>query len=240
MKLLSPGHTNTKLSKGGGLHDRFLNFILHLAPADLSGHNTCPYASAGCKSACLNTAGRGAFNSIQTARINKTLRLFNDRESFMSDLFKDLNSVLNKAKKLNKKAVVRLNGTSDLSWELYKITGTGVNIFECFPEIQFYDYTKSVKRALKSVNDPLWPKNYHLTFSRSETNDSKLYDLLQAGVNVAVVFNSAPEFWRNYRVIDGDSHDFRFLDGRDHDGTGLIISLTAKGRAKKDKSGFVL
>ena len=55
MKLLSVG--NPKTLKG--MKQGYNTFILHLAPGSLSGHNTCPKATAGCLSACLNTAGRG-------------------------------------------------------------------------------------------------------------------------------------------------------------------------------------
>ena len=55
MKLLSTA--NPKIQKGTKLG--YLSFILHLAPADLSGREVCPKRTAGCTSACLNTAGRG-------------------------------------------------------------------------------------------------------------------------------------------------------------------------------------
>lgn len=235
MKLLSAGHTNYKLAKGGRSRDRFLNYILHLAPSNLSGRNVCPNASPGCIAACLNSAGRGAFNSVQKARINKTNRFFADRDQFLMDLFADLTAVLRKAQRENKTAVVRLNGTSDLPWERFKLGGH--SLFELFPEISFYDYTKSYWRCLDSVTPRRnWPRNYHLTFSRSETNESHCLDLLALGVNVAVVFNGPrPDYWNGYRVIDGDQDDYRFLDPR-----GVVVGLTAKGKAKKDQSGFVV
>ena len=54
-KLLSTA--NPKIQKGTKLG--YLSFILHLAPADLSGRETCPKRTVGCTAACLNTAGRG-------------------------------------------------------------------------------------------------------------------------------------------------------------------------------------
>jgi hypothetical protein len=41
--------------------------------------------------------------------------------------------------------LVRLNGTSDIRWELIPVTIDGIeyrNLMEAFPELQFYDYTK--------------------------------------------------------------------------------------------------
>jgi len=61
---------NTKTAKGE--KTGYLTGILHLAPGQLAGVQVCPQASAGCLSACLNTAGRGRFDAIQQARINKT------------------------------------------------------------------------------------------------------------------------------------------------------------------------
>lgn len=236
MKLLSPGSTNTKLAKGAALHTRYLNFILHLAPADVSGRNVCPNASPGCIAVCLNTAGRGVFSNVQQARIRKT-RLFTDnRDAFMSLLFKDLKSVVSAARRRDLTPVVRLNGTSDIPWEHVKLFGTGLTVFDTFTEIQFYDYTKSLKRSMRSVQDKTWPANYHLTFSRSECNDSKVSDALRAGVSVAVVFKGeAPRLHQGTKTIDGDTHDFRFLDQR-----GVVVALTAKGKAKRDTSGFVI
>ena len=74
MKLLTPAESNAKTAKGAHLGVEAM--ILHLAPARLSGHQTCPMASVGCAAACLNTAGRGGIggpdNAVQRARIRKT------------------------------------------------------------------------------------------------------------------------------------------------------------------------
>lgn len=228
MKLFSPASANTKTAKNLQF-DNILSFIMHLAPSTLSGYNVCPKASTGCAAACLNTAGRGAFNSVQLARVNKTKRLFEDKINFLSDLVKDCIAVERKAIKLNKKGVIRLNGTSDIQWERVKIKDDK-NIFELFPNIQFYDYTKIMTRFLQPM-----PTNYHLTFSASESNWDACASLLDSGVNVAVVFNSIPETYEGYQCIDGDSHDLRFLDKQG----GYIVALKAKGRARKDSSGFV-
>ena len=109
--------------------------ILYLAPSTLSGFNVCPMASEGCKKACLNTSGYGAFSNVQNGRINKTRWFIQERESFLNQLIKEIkNHIIN----CNKKGFIpciRLNGTSDISFENF-------GIMEQFPNVQFYDYTK--------------------------------------------------------------------------------------------------
>jgi hypothetical protein len=229
-KLLSTA--NPKIQKGTKLG--YLSFILHLAPADLSGHNTCPKATAGCKSACLNTAGRGGMfkkgentNMIQKARIRKTNYFFDNRMDFMLDLKKDIEKGIKLAAKLGLKPVFRLNGTSDLSWEKYDMI-PGQNVFECFPDIQFYDYTKVLGR--KAGYD-----NYFLIFSQADGNEADVNKAIAQGMNVATVFDQVPTEYKGRPVINADETDLRFLDPK-----GVIAGLKAKGRAKKDYSGFVI
>lgn len=232
MNLLTPAAANAKTAKNAQ-HANFISYILHLAPADLSGYNTCPAASAGCKAACLNTAGRGAFSNVQQARIRKTIMLIKQRAEFMRLLYADLQAVQRKADKLNKQAVVRLNGTSDLNWVALKFEN-GLNAFEAFPRIQFYDYTKVVSRLKTLAARPV--ANYHVTFSRSETNDADCLQAIALGFNVAVVFSGAvPTIYMDRPIVDGDGHDLRFLDK-----PNVIVALKAKGKARKDASGFVV
>ena len=209
-----------------------LTGIIYMAPYNLSGKNVCPGASAGCAAACLNTAGRGAMGVVQKARLKKTNRFWDDRKQFLQDLALEIAKLQKQAEAKGLKAAVRLNGTSDLPYERYKVGDTGMNIMQLFPEVQFYDYTKLENRI---VGQQL-PANYHLTFSRAEDNDHKLADVLKH-TSAAVVFSGElPETWRGYPVIDGDEHDARFTDA----GPGVIIGLTAKGKARHDSSGFVV
>jgi len=214
-----------------------LTGIIYMAPYNLSGKNVCPGASAGCAAACLNTAGRGAMNVVQKARLKKTNRFFEDRQQFLWDLAGEISNLERQAKAKGLKAAVRLNGTSDLPYERYKLSGTkrrdsDKNIMEMFPNVQFYDYTKLENRIVGQT----LPANYHLTFSRAEDNDHKLEAVLKH-TSAAVVFSGElPETWRGYPVIDGDEHDARFTDA----GAGVIIGLTAKGKARHDASGFVV
>jgi hypothetical protein len=228
MTLLTKQSASPKLAKSRG---EFLSAILYLAPARLSGWNVCPKASPGCIKACLNTAGRGRFTNIQQARIKRALLYLNHRGEFLEQLRKELLLLNRKAIRLGVKPVVRLNGTSDLPWELS-------GLLEEFPFIQFYDYTKNLQRCqslkLKHIKRELL--NYHLTFSRSETNEAECLKALNLGVNVAVVFkHGLPPRYLGRPVIDGDTSDYRFVDP-----PGYIIGLTAKGLAKRDRSGFIV
>ena len=226
-KLLSTA--NPKIQKG--TEYGYLSFILHLAPSDVSGHNVCPKATKGCISACLNLAGRGGMfrkgettNVIQKARVRKTRYFFEDRDGFMKDLYHDIRKAIKFAEKQGLTPVFRLNGTSDLSWEKYEVGTTGLNIFQLFPTVQFYDYTAVLGRKVKHLF------NYHLTFSRKESNDKDCQQALLDGMNVATVFDEIPK-----GMFCADDTDLRFLDPQ----VG-VIGLKAKGPAKKDYSGFVI
>jgi hypothetical protein len=239
MKLLSTG--NPKVLKG--MAQGYNTYILHLAPASLSGYNTCAKATAGCKAACLNTAGRGGMfkkgentNVIQKARIRKTVMFFEDREVFMALLVKDIELAIKQSIRMSLIPVVRLNGTSDIPFEKYEVVRDGItyrNIFAAFPDLEFYDYTKILGRKVDHI------ENYSLTFSAADGNDMDVLRAMQQGYNIAVVFGikktlPMPETYMGRPVFNGDESDLRFLDPH-----GVIVGLYAKGKAKKDTSGFV-
>jgi hypothetical protein len=123
------------------------------------------------------------------------------------------------------KACVRFNGTSDVAWELIPVTITPElmasirigpktnaykyidkrikagktyrNIYEIFPKMQFYDYTKAPIQVRQKAfhnkygNKP-WPKNYNLTFSLDEKASAPKHAkwALDHGHSVACVFNT--------------------------------------------------
>jgi hypothetical protein len=219
--------TNAKTVKGQ--KRGFMTGILYLAPGKLSGLiNVCPNASVACDNLCLYYAGRGAFNSVQKARTAKTVFYVKDRESFLATLKDNVTSVIRKAKAKRMVPVIRLNGTSDIGWERY-------TVIQAFKKTRFYDYTKSFQRMISFLDGKL-PSNYSLTFSRSETNETQCLDVLKRGGNVAVVFRKElPTHWNGFPVINGDENDLRFLDPK-----GVVVGLTAKGKAKSDTSGFVV
>ena len=206
----------------------FMTAILYLAPSNQSGFNVCPQASKGCKKACLYTAGHGAYKTVKQGRINKTLWYIQERKTFLDKLRKEINAFIKKAKSKGLIPCIRLNGTSDISWE-----NTG--LIDEFKSIQWYDYTKVYKRALKFVNGSL-PKNYHITYSLNEDNKKQAFDILKRGGNISVVFRkSLPTQFNGYKVVNADTNDLRFLDPYNS-----IAGLVAKGKAKNDFSGFVL
>jgi len=226
-KLLGVG-TNAKTVKGDNLGE-YLTAIMYLSPHkdNTSGMNLCPKASKGCVSACLYTAGRGAFSNVQRARRAKSDYFIEDRASFLTQLDLELRMFSFLAKREGKKPAVRLNGTSDVDW------GSLLNL-SSYPEIEFYDYTKVEYRMGKYRDTP----NLHLTFSKDENSkESQLEYLLSNKMNVAAVFSgkTLPDTYLGYPVINGDLTDLRFLDER-----GVIVGLLAKGQGKKDTSGFVI
>jgi hypothetical protein len=224
--LLAKGETSSKMRKNEKLN--YASWIMYLAPytQNSKGINLCPNASAGCAAACLFTAGRGRFSSVENARKNKTEYFLHDRQLFLAQLWKELQKIEKKAG--NK--CVRLNGTSDIDFpKLFLSHGFG-DLCAAFPSIQFYDYTKSLYRVQKYAGSP-----YHLTFSRSETNDLEVSAALQMGANVAIVFDELPTTYKGVQVVNGDESDLRFLDP-----SGCIVGLKAKGKAKKGANPFVI
>lgn len=213
---------NAKTLKGGKMG--YKTYIMYLAPytQNSQGINLCSHASAGCASACLFGSGRGGmFSMVEEARKKKTEYFLSSRTEFMYQL----KSEIERAVRVNKdKAIVtiRLNGTSDIPFEKYKVF-EGKNIFEIFPDVQFYDYTKNHIRFLKEL-----PSNYHLTFSRSETNHDKAMELLRSGFNVAMVFDKTPQIYEGFEVINGDNDDLRFLDKKN-----VIVGLRYKKLTSK-------
>lgn len=230
-KTLLTVDTNAKTVKGQKYG--FLTGILYMAPSDLSGQQFCPMAKlAKCEAACLNTAGRGAMSSVQRARLSKARMFIENREQFMAVLVADIERLVRRANKLGMTPLVRLNGTSDIRWETIRMLN-GSTIFERFPNVQFYDYTKIANR--RDI-----PANYDLTFSWSNVPDFAQYAqrAISSGMRVAVVFRdrgTIPASFMGMRTVDGDDSDIRHLDPQ-----GVVVALYAKGKAKRDASGFVV
>jgi Gene product 88 len=223
--LLSAANTRQRHGKG------YLSVGLTLTPraTGRAGRNLCPFATKGCAATCFADYDRMAWPQNKRAAVARTLLLARDPKLFASILKADLAAELAKANKKGLPLVCRLNVVSDVAWEREH-----PDLIEAFPGIQFMDYTKDVTRML----DPARPKNYHLTFSRSERNEDDCRRVLAAGHNVTVVFRTPPfpdRFW-GYQVIDGDEDDLRFLDPRPR-----VVALRARGTgAREDETGFVL
>ena len=219
----------------------YLNAINYMAPARTGGHgDMCGNSTKGCEQICLGEhSGQAAMrkegqdNKVTLSRKNKIAYFMTDRKAFLTEMVEHIGKLSDVAKRESLTLAVRPNGSTDIAWEGIK-DKDGKTVFDHFPHIQFLDYTKNARRFKRAL-----PKNYHLTFSRSETNEAACKALLEQGHNVAVIFAHGLPVVRNfwgYPVIDGDKHDLRFLDPK-----GVIVGLTPKGnKAKKDTSGFVL
>jgi hypothetical protein len=253
MKLLNID-SNAKTVKGQ--KQGYMTAVLYLAPWKASGLNVCPMAEiAGCIAGCLNTAGRGGMapgnatftaedgqllpdNAIQRCRIRRTQFYARDRAGFMAQLVTEIAAFIRKAARRGLVPVVRLNGTSDIRWELIPVQSPAgewyPSIFECFGGVQFYDYTKISNRKVSHLG------NYALTFSYSAATaeyTAHVEKALAAGMNIAAVFRTKnlPETFLGRAVICGDETDLRFTDP-----AGVVVGLYAKGKARKDFSGFVV
>ncbi len=247
-KLLTQEGSNPKAAKSAKFG--WSTAVLHLAPSTVSGHQVCPAAElAKCTDPCLNIAGHAAMakgnetmiapggqavpaNAAQAARIRRTKLLFEEPSVFWPKLVREIRNHIRRAHKHGLKPCVRLNATSDIRWELMRWQGK--TMMEHFPEAKFYDYSKLKNRR---VPDSL---NYHLTLSYSEASAKYAQEIREAadaqGRNLAVVFRKhLPSSFLGRPVINGDEHDLRFLDP-----VGVVVGLKAKGRAKRDRSGFVI
>lgn len=223
------GEASAKTVKGEKIG--YLTAICYLVP----DAKLCPFAElAGCFDACLKSAGRGAFNSTQRARAAKTRFFYENQRAFMLSLAADIWSENRRAERLGFQLLVRPNGTSDIPFENIKIDG--LTIFQLFPHVQFYDYTKHPSRKLEGKT----AGNYDLTYSFSALTPKtiSIKGLSNtANQRAAVVFQNRsdiPAEFRGWPVVDGDNTDVRHIEP-----AGVVVALYAKGKARRDTSGFV-
>ena len=227
---------NTKTIKGESLG--YMTAIQNLQPSNGSGFNVCKY-SGQCAHECLDTAGRNPMNQQTNARNKRTMLFFQNRKQYELELVSEIFALIAKANKEQQTLAIRLNGLSDLPYEKIRLREfNNQTIFEMFPNVQFYDYTKYPyhQRPTEKL-----PSNYHLTYSVSEnTTRDELEINMRMGRNCAVVFRlvnttELPKQYLGYDVINGDETDLRFIDK-----PNVIIGLTAKGKAKKNESDFTV
>jgi len=223
------GESSAKTIKGEKIG--YLTGIVYLVP----DAKLCPFAiMAGCFDPCLKSAGRGAFNSVQKARAEKTEFFKTNQRAFMLSLCADIWSLARKADRLALIPLVRPNGTSDIPFENILIDGK--TIFQIFANVQFYDYTKHPSRNL----DGKTAGNYDLTYSFSAITPKpiSIKGLTNpANKRTAVVFykrSEIPNTYRGWQVIDGDDTDVRHIEP-----SRVVVALYAKGKAKKEENGFV-
>ena len=226
--LLSKGQTNSKTAK-----NTRETRILYLAPAfqNTKGWTICSHASKGCIAACLFSAGRGSFQSVQVARSRRTEFYLQHKNEFLAQLYGELCKFNSLMQKRGTVGAVRLNGTSDIDFLYSFDKGLDISLLDEFSNLVFYDYTKNPARVQRYNGS-----KYNLCFSRSECNEEKAIQVLQSGGTVSVVFrDELPTTWHGFRVVDGDKRDDLMLDVRN-----VVLGLRAKGKAKKDVSGFVI
>lgn len=230
MKLLSIG-SDSKTIKGEPLGYR--TAILYLAPHTLAGGiNLCPWSTAECRAACLYSAGRGGFSTVQQARIDKTKFFLSNREGFLAQLWVEIVAFSRATRADGLAPALRLNGTSDVRWHKHGL----IERAKYELGVQCYDYTKNP--------DPARLPGYHQTLSYTGHNRNDAVRWLVDGRNISVVYSIKPKqelpmFQRignaEWPVIDGDNHDLRFLDP-----ASTIVGLRAKGSARGQVGKFVV
>lgn len=200
-----------------------MTYCLYLAPANMSGYEVCPN-SKYCREFCLNGSGQNKCDEfahgIEGSRINhsrilKTRLFFEDRQLFMDLVCYEIAKAKEKAERLGMSFSVRLNGTSDIAPTQFIDYRSGKNILEIFPDVVFYDYTKSPSRLAITKVYP----NYDLTLSYSGHNWNACKRWLDQGLNVAVVFydnTRIPKYFNGYPCCDGNKYDMRYLDPKGH------------------------
>lgn len=252
------GSASAKTIKG--LKKGVTTYVMYLSPSTMNskGMNVCSHSSDGCVESCLFTSGRGSFTSVELARVNKTEYFINSTQEFLAQLADEIDGIIRKHEKLDKDEVryngkgkvsytkdfaIRLNGTSDILWSQYKIESRGgLNIFELFPNVQFYDYTK-VPNVVKFATK--YP-NHYVAFSHSEKMLDKSIEFLDNGTNVAsVFFPTIPQNFGGYPIYDGDESDLIFTYPSSHV-IGLYLKVPKRTKAEIKtfisqavKSGFV-
>ena len=220
---------------------------------------TCPNHAA-CKAECLGkTSGNyfklgggedlEAFKGPRLNSLRKTQAFLRDPHSFAVKLYDEIQAAKDMAAANGNHLGVRLNVLSDISPDVHEA------IIKGHPDVTFYDYTKNKSNPIAS--------NHHYTYSSTgatqpgvenpNTNWKRMRQRLDNGDNVAMAFSHKEhlphevhdqETGKVYRVVDGDTHDFRPLDMQPEGEPGVIIGLKNKKatgkvhEAHKDSKGF--
>jgi hypothetical protein len=249
-----------KLDDGRGIETAGLA----LAPAYQEGKfSTCPN-SASCKDECLGkTSGNyfkvgggkdlTAFKGPRLNSLKKTIAMMREPEAFAVKLHDEISAAKREAARNGNHLGVRLNVLSDINPLIHK------SLIEAHPDVSFYDYTKNNSNPVAS--------NHHYTYSSTgvsnpdlgidneHTNWKQMRRRLDQGSNVAMAFSHREhlpevvvdqETGKRYKVVNGDTHDFRPLDMQPEGTDGVIVGLknkkatgTTEGAAKESKGFFV-
>jgi hypothetical protein len=264
---------NKKLEKTGSLPDgRGVELTgLSLSPAYKEGNfNLCPN-SAPCKDLCLGkksghyyatSGGRdlSVFKGARLFSLKRTMAMMRYPDAFSIRLMREIEQARAQAIANGNHLGVRLNTLSDVDPKVHK------DIIEAFPDVTFYDYTKN-------NTDPIAP-NHHYTYSSTgwsvpegfdprmpqgvhneHSNWRAMRERLDRGDNVAIAFttNGAKfpervvdiETGKSYRVVSGETYDFRPLDIQPAGSDGVIVGLNNREatlkkdfRATQETKGF--
>ncbi|MFZ9002333.1 MAG: GP88 family protein [Bacteriovoracaceae bacterium] len=213
--------SNSKTDKSNKFDTSIHTGIVQLYP----NKKTCPSSTKECLKHCLVNSGMGNMPSVKKARKERTAYFMKRPDDFWEQLDAEITLQKVKLKMQGKKLALRINGFSDIE--------IPTKLFKKHNDVQFYDYTKNYSFLSKSNR---W-KNYHLTFSYSGNNLEDCKKALKRGFNVALVArdkSSVYKLFKNNNIIDGDSHDLRFLDPKNS-----IVMLSPKGVNKSLKNDFI-
>ena len=233
---------------------------LALSPAFKEGKfTTCPN-SASCAGDCLGKTSGGYFfmgggadlNALKGPRMRSfelTQAFMRDPENFAIKLNDEITALEIKAAQNGNHLAIRLNVLSDINPRVYE------QIIKSHPNVTFYDYTKN-------NTNPIAP-NHHYTYSSTGVSQPAGYNgltesinnpnqnwkqmrrRLDGGQNVAMAFSHKSilpervideESGKVYKVIDGDTYDFRPLDIQPPGVDGVIIGLRNKANTRKEVS----
>jgi len=217
--------TNAKIDKSVKLCPEYEAVILQMNP----GRGVCVNWEL-CISTCIAFTGYGKFKNVRAGREKRKKLFLNDIEGFKKQLKRELTNLVKRAEKKGKIPVCRLNGFTDIDWgqklqadgRIIEVLFDGLTVFELFPKVTFWDYSADY---LKTLSNKI--QNLHLTFSYKGNNILECNKLFSKGINIAVIKTDKnwPIFFQfdASKNIDGDKHDFRFLDKK-----GSIVWLKFK------------
>jgi hypothetical protein len=246
---------------------------LALAPAyQEKGFATCSNFKS-CAASCLGLTSGGnwmfgggrdldALKGPRLAHFKNTMAMLGDPEAFAVKLHDEIGKAKASAAANGNKLGVRLNVLSDIHPRVHK------SIINAHPDVDFYDYTKSAANPIApnhhytysstGVSQPAGINGLKEGVVNPHQNWSRMRGRLDAGQNVAMAFSSKGhagddhlpqhvhdhETGKHYRVVDGDTHDYRPLDRQPEGSPGVIVGLrnkaqnTAQTTASNTSNGF--
>lgn len=244
------------LAKSG--YDGAVKYGLSLSPdLEYRGFHSCAKATQGCKGSCLahsagqNFSGGGgkdvsALLGPRLAQYKRSMAYLNDPGSTAVKLYDEVSKIASAAKKKGLLPVIRMNVTSDVHPAIFS------SLIKTFPHVMFDDYTKlnydpvaanhSVTYSSAGITQPKGVNGAPTDIYNSQSNWKQSRARLEKGHIVAMPFsdkNVLPksvfdeETGRSYRVVDGDSHDFRFLNQQPPGSPGVIVGLKNKDKGSK-------